>query len=271
MEQALKPERWITVRVEDTGDGMIINAEDAARWSLDGDRDYHGYPLPDGNYRINIAPTAIEASPVVGEIEAVDAALAAWKNDFLNGAPEQDERSAMRAALEAARASLQSEYQALREEMIVAPAECDSGCDDPHCHYSHQPLTLRQAYENSVERMRNAEHRAEAAESKVQSLTLKLEEREKPDSYWLADDPECGYDNYEEPVSEASMGDVVHLLAGKMLGDVWATTRVLSVDESGDWDDSETVCFDNEEEAKRCWFESLEAARALQSGGAEHA
>jgi hypothetical protein len=40
---------------------------------------------------------------------------------------------------------------------IIAPAECDQNCDDPHCHYSHTPLTLRQAYENCRERLRDVE------------------------------------------------------------------------------------------------------------------
>lgn len=39
--------------------------------------------------------------------EAITAALEAWHRDWLEGPPEQDERSAMRAALEAAsRASI---------------------------------------------------------------------------------------------------------------------------------------------------------------------
>lgn len=41
---------------------------------------------------------------------------------------------------------------------IVAPAECSVNCDDPECPYSHQPLTLRQAYENAVCRLRNVEN-----------------------------------------------------------------------------------------------------------------
>lgn len=48
-------------------------------------------------------------------------------------------------------------------EPIVAPAECDSSCDDPECPYSHKPLTLRQAYENAVTRLRSAEAALRAA------------------------------------------------------------------------------------------------------------
>lgn len=44
--------RWVTVRVEDTGDGLIIHEDDAKQHGLDGDRQYHGYFLPDGRYRI---------------------------------------------------------------------------------------------------------------------------------------------------------------------------------------------------------------------------
>lgn len=41
---------------------------------------------------------------------------------------------------------------------IIAPAECpEPGCDDPECLYRHAPLTLRQAYENCLSRLRDAE------------------------------------------------------------------------------------------------------------------
>lgn len=51
-------------------------------------------------------------------------------------------------------------------EEIIAPAECDESCDDPECPYSHKPLTLRQAYENALVRLRAAEA-ATAAISKA--------------------------------------------------------------------------------------------------------
>lgn len=38
---------------------------------------------------------------------------------------------------------------------IIAPPECD--CDDPECLARHEPLTLRQAYDNCLERLRQAE------------------------------------------------------------------------------------------------------------------
>lgn len=44
---------------------------------------------------------------------------------------------------------------------IISPSECERStgsayCDDPDCPYSHQPLTLRQAYDNAVSRMKAA-------------------------------------------------------------------------------------------------------------------
>lgn len=42
---------------------------------------------------------------------------------------------------------------------IVAPAECN--CDDPNCGFNHVPLTLRQAYQNCLSRLKGAEARAE--------------------------------------------------------------------------------------------------------------
>ena len=41
------------------------------------------------------------------------------------------------------------------EPDIVAPPECN--CDDPDCPARHEPLTLRQAYDNCLERLRQAE------------------------------------------------------------------------------------------------------------------
>lgn len=72
-------------------------------------------------------------------------------------------------------AALSHRVGELEAERIIAPAECSSECDDPHCHYSHQPLTLRTAYDNAVHRMRNAEARAEAAEAKLAEAGKALE------------------------------------------------------------------------------------------------
>lgn len=46
---------WITVRVEDTCDGLLINEDDAKEWGLASDVPYRGYFLPDGRYRICLA------------------------------------------------------------------------------------------------------------------------------------------------------------------------------------------------------------------------
>jgi len=64
----------------------------------------------------------------------------------------------------------------LEQERIVAQAECVESCDDPECPYTHTPLTLRQAYENSVYRMRSAESRATAAEAERDELKQSRDE-----------------------------------------------------------------------------------------------
>lgn len=45
---------WVTVRVDDTGDGLIINPDDAKAWNLKADQHYEGRFEPDGSYRIAI-------------------------------------------------------------------------------------------------------------------------------------------------------------------------------------------------------------------------
>lgn len=136
----------------------------------------------------NSTPTAIEASPVVGEIEAVvDLIERLEKRTKFNEAVIKIdkiafyERSDLTLDREAAAslASLQSENQALREERDGARkwayeqrlAKHRSGCA---CHISDDEklVSVCNFHKEFVER-------AEAAESQVQSLTLKLEERDK--------------------------------------------------------------------------------------------
>lgn len=62
---------------------------------------------------------------------------------------------------------LRAKLAKVEAERIVSPAECDENCDDPDCPYSHVPLTLQAAYENSASRMKDAEARAEAAEKQL--------------------------------------------------------------------------------------------------------
>lgn len=46
---------WVTVRVEDTGDGLIINADDAKAYGLKDDQAYKGMFLDDGRFRIAVS------------------------------------------------------------------------------------------------------------------------------------------------------------------------------------------------------------------------
>lgn len=109
-----------------------------------------------------------------------------------------------------------------------------------------------------------------ALQERVEGAEKALKEARKPDTYWSYDDPECGWDSFEEPLREAGFGnEVVRLLTGKTLGEVWAANRVLTVDDDGDPDETEAVCFDNPHDAGRCWEESLRAART--KAGERHA
>lgn len=103
-----------------------------------------------------------------------------------------------------------------------------------------------------------SEMRAELERAQAETKRLKT-----PDSYWEWSDPENGYTDISEALCDAPMGGVVRLMAGKTLDDIWATTRALTVDDNGDWDDHEIAIFDNPIDAEKCWSESLAAARAL--------
>jgi len=76
-------------------------------------------------------------------------------------------------------ASLQKELAERTKELIIAPAECGDNCDDPDCPYAHTPLTLRQAYENAVSRIRAAEARADALAQEVERLSKALGDAER--------------------------------------------------------------------------------------------
>lgn len=45
--------KWVTVRVEDTCDGLLINAEDMKRFNLRDDVQYPGEMTSDGRFRIS--------------------------------------------------------------------------------------------------------------------------------------------------------------------------------------------------------------------------
>lgn len=51
-------ERWVTVRIEDTADGLIIHPDDAREHGLDWDQVYKGYVMADGNMRVPIRRAA---------------------------------------------------------------------------------------------------------------------------------------------------------------------------------------------------------------------
>lgn len=63
--------------------------------------------------------------------------------------------------------NLHCQLSKLEAEAIIAPAECGPDCDDRDCPYSHTPLTLRQAYENSLSRTRDAESRLATTQSEL--------------------------------------------------------------------------------------------------------
>ena len=74
---------------------------------------------------IEAYPSALPAKAVVEGLtdEMVDQALAAWNNDLINGPPEQDERSAMRAALSAGTATPGGEKAASETDRLVRASQ----------------------------------------------------------------------------------------------------------------------------------------------------
>lgn len=60
-----EPFRWVTVRVEDTCDGLLIHADDMKQFNLRGDVHYEGHFLPDGRYQIAVPDPAPKNDSVV--------------------------------------------------------------------------------------------------------------------------------------------------------------------------------------------------------------
>lgn len=80
------PFGYITVRVEDTGDGLIINAADAYKWNLKTDYPYKGKFQADGTYRIAIYGDAVGTTDTTlkpeGEQQISDDQVNAYKQTF---------------------------------------------------------------------------------------------------------------------------------------------------------------------------------------------
>ncbi len=106
----------------------------------------------------------------------------------------------------------------------------------------------------------------EEMRAELEMAQAEIKRLKTPDSYWEWSDPENGYSDISEALCDAPMGGVVRLMTSKTLDDIWATTRVLTVDDGGDWDDHEIAIFDNPIDAAKCWPESLAAARAQTEG-----
>jgi len=79
----VEPIGWATVRVEDTCDGLLINADDMKRFGLRDDVQYEGHFLPDGRYRIAI-PSPTPEKHVAPELQQV------WRPQQLDGMPWKD-------------------------------------------------------------------------------------------------------------------------------------------------------------------------------------
>lgn len=86
--------------------------------------------------------------------------------------------------------------------------------------------------------------------------------------WWsLADDPECSYGDWGDALEEAAPDDVVKLHGFAIVETIWVATACITVDQDGDPDETEPQTFATEDEARRCWPESLAVARA--AGGSD--
>lgn len=62
MSDRAPEQRWVTVRVEDSGDCLIIHPDDAREHGLDWDQVYKGYVTGDGNLRVPLHQPTSKAS-----------------------------------------------------------------------------------------------------------------------------------------------------------------------------------------------------------------
>lgn len=106
----------------------------------------------------------------------------------------------------------------LEAEAIIAPAECSPDCDDRDCPYSHTPLTLRRAYENSLSRLRDAESRLATLQSELDEARGALR---RCNWYWPEEDTssETCADSAQEVVQNA------YDWSSKMAGEVVPVAR----------------------------------------------
>lgn len=111
-----------------------------------------------------------------------------------------------------------------------------------------------------VEALTAERDRLAAENERLRAENAKLSE---PEFFWEYEDPEASHNDWKDAVDLLPLGEVAHLITGRSLADVWATTRVLTVDDDGDADETEPALFASAAEANACFDDSLAAARAL--------
>lgn len=113
-----------------------------------------------------------------------------------------------------------------------------------------------------------ARARVDALVAERDALAAEVAKLRTPEWFYNADDGEYTYGDVSDTVENMGHDGVMRVGGAREVWKKWVAVRCVALDVAGDVDETEVMTFDSEDEALRCWPESLARARAAlaQSG-----
>lgn len=94
------------------------------------------------------------------------------------------------------------------------------------------------------------------------ALAAEVAKLRTPEWFYNADDGEYTYGDVSDTVDDMGHDGVMRVGGAREVWKKWVAVRCVALDADGDVDETEVMTFDSEDEALRCWPESLAIARA---------